>query len=110
MHISAKQTHGCDQDDDQRIHCFYLFPFFPPGKCQRHELSFSGTATFPVQRRKKAPVLTGRSGDPDQTIEDEGFAHTWHIMYGTALRVTTSFAALAAALMGVCAQHKPTAR
>ena len=27
-HISAKQTHGGDQYDDQRIHCFYLFPFF----------------------------------------------------------------------------------
>ena len=35
-HISAKQTHGCDQYDDQRIHCFYLFPFLASGKCQRH--------------------------------------------------------------------------
>ena len=29
--ISAEQTHGCDQNDDQRIHFFYLFPFFHTG-------------------------------------------------------------------------------
>ena len=26
--VSTEQTHGGDQYDDQRIHCFYLFPFF----------------------------------------------------------------------------------
>mgnify|MGYP004421253757 CR=1 FL=1 len=24
--VSTKQTHGCDQNDDQRVHFFYLFP------------------------------------------------------------------------------------
>ena len=26
--VSSQQTHSCDQNDDQRVHYFYLFPFF----------------------------------------------------------------------------------
>ena len=34
--VSTEQTHGGDQYDDQRIHCFYLFPFFTRQTGQVH--------------------------------------------------------------------------
>ena len=37
--VSSQQTHGCDQNDDQRVHFFYLFPFFPNGKAARVHLA-----------------------------------------------------------------------
>ena len=83
-HISAKQTHGCDQYDDQRIHCFYLFPFLASGKCQRHGALLRRQGV----KRPRPPAFVPFGTNHRRRRP----SHTLHIVYGI-LRDTTSFAA-----------------
>ena len=87
--VSTEQTHGGDQYDDQRIHCFYLFPFFHaanrPG-AQRRPADEAGPQGVkkPSSIRK---IFLGRKIFP----EDEG-SHIHCTLWMILLRGTTSLA------------------
>ena len=87
--VSSQQTHGCDQNDDQRVHFVYLFPFFPNGKAARVHL----TAALKNHKRRAAgdeKSLHLRSGCRPHPPEDEGLTTG---LPTAILRGTTSLAA-----------------
>ncbi len=70
--VSAQQTHGCNQNDDQRIHFLNLFPFFQAAMRKRQRVRDTAAA---LQNHRRNGGAGGRKKPPSPKRWNAGNIH-----------------------------------